>query len=612
MKNKFFVFILIILSFLFIGNKVFASTTLGTIDTTASFAWGENIGWVNFNATNGDVKVSDTGLSGYALSENAGWIYLGDVANDGEGNLSGFAYGENVGYIKFNPTNGGVTINQDGEFFGSALSENAGWIIFSGDYQVKTDWRPKRTRHTNTSSGGYIRPNINKFTRDFPNITAPIINIVDNVGESISNTTNSVLEFLHIKEKSKVEIVKEVVEIPKIAPPSFDAKWNILPEVAISNFVFAPLPYEIRMLALKFPELDKTLKSVGVKNLSDLNKLSGVSLNIPGISQVEKLLNNVGTGNIALVQGLPISNFPLLAKKNLPSEFVFARADGEKVDLNVAMSVNDKGDVSQKISSLPGENLKLVVKPISKAKSVTGYFVFKSATPRISKIESSRNFFSAAILLAFNNNLVEQASPIEQKLVLSSFTYTDPDGDGIYTADVISPSVSGEYEIITVIGYVDPVLGTRQMRLITVIDPEGYIYRKNNGEETRIPGAVVSLYSLNTTTNTYELWRAKEFQQENPQTTDVRGVYSFLVPEGLYYFQVQAPNYLPYKGEVFSVVGGNSIHQNIELKLKQNSNFFAKLDWKMIIIVVLLLLIYNLFKNTLKDRLLKLFKKNGK
>src|SRR3989344_2573540 len=57
-----------------------------------------------------------------------------------------YAWGENVGYIKFNPTNGGVIINSSGEFTGSALGENIGWIIFGGDYKVKTDWRPGSAR----------------------------------------------------------------------------------------------------------------------------------------------------------------------------------------------------------------------------------------------------------------------------------------------------------------------------------------------------------------------------------------------------------------------------------------------------------------------------------
>jgi hypothetical protein len=125
---------------------VFASNTNGTIDPIYKYAWSENTGWINFGTTNGDVHVTDSGLSGYALGENIGWINLDNIVNDGEGNLSGYAWGENAGWIKFNPTNGGVTINSSGEFTGYALGENIGWIIFGGDYKVKTDWRPASAR----------------------------------------------------------------------------------------------------------------------------------------------------------------------------------------------------------------------------------------------------------------------------------------------------------------------------------------------------------------------------------------------------------------------------------------------------------------------------------
>lgn len=38
---------------------------------------------------------------------------------------------------------------------------------------------------------------------------------------------------------------------------------------------------------------------------------------------------------------------------------------------------------------------------------------------------------------------------------------------------------------------------------------------------------MVSLYWLNPEKNQYELWPAREYQQENPQITDVRGTYAF-------------------------------------------------------------------------------------
>ena len=137
------------------GDLVFASETDGTIDSTYKYAWGENIGWINFGTSNGNVHVTDSGLSGYAFGENVGWINLDNVTNDGEGNLSGYAWGENIGWINFNPTYGGVTINSSGEFSGYAWGENIGWIVFNCattnscttvDYKVKTDWRPQSTR----------------------------------------------------------------------------------------------------------------------------------------------------------------------------------------------------------------------------------------------------------------------------------------------------------------------------------------------------------------------------------------------------------------------------------------------------------------------------------
>src|SRR3989338_8808797 len=101
--------------FTFFDKPVFASSTDGTIDLTYKYAYGENIGWVNFGTSNGNVHVTDSRLSGYTLSENIGWIYLGDITNNnGVGTLSGYAWSENTGWIKFNPTNGGGVINSFG------------------------------------------------------------------------------------------------------------------------------------------------------------------------------------------------------------------------------------------------------------------------------------------------------------------------------------------------------------------------------------------------------------------------------------------------------------------------------------------------------------------
>jgi hypothetical protein len=46
----------------------------------------------------------------------------------------GYAWGENVGWINFSPSYGGVTIDPDGNFNGWAWGENIGWINFNSSY----------------------------------------------------------------------------------------------------------------------------------------------------------------------------------------------------------------------------------------------------------------------------------------------------------------------------------------------------------------------------------------------------------------------------------------------------------------------------------------------
>lgn len=121
----------------------------GNIDPVNKWAWGTNVGWLNFNPTDGGVTVCADHLEGYAWSENIGWIKLGTfsgcgahtysnispadygVNRDSSGNLSGNAWSTNTGWIDFSPTNGGVTIDPtSGSFGGYGWAENVGWIHF--------------------------------------------------------------------------------------------------------------------------------------------------------------------------------------------------------------------------------------------------------------------------------------------------------------------------------------------------------------------------------------------------------------------------------------------------------------------------------------------------
>src|SRR3972149_2461077 len=100
--------------------SVFAEN-IDPLNDGSRYAWGENIGWINFKPSQGPgLTVTDTGVTGYA-------------------------WGENIGWINFSPAFGGVTINPTtGVLGGYAWGENVGWISFRSDganpFYLRTSW----------------------------------------------------------------------------------------------------------------------------------------------------------------------------------------------------------------------------------------------------------------------------------------------------------------------------------------------------------------------------------------------------------------------------------------------------------------------------------------
>jgi hypothetical protein len=134
--------ILVIFAVLMIINPARAGN-IDPYNNGSKYAYGENVGWFNFEPNLPDANVgatvTDANLTGFIWAENIGWINLsphyGGVLNDGHGNLSGYAWGENVGWINFDPqfsgTHYGVKIDAAGSFSGYGWGENIGWINFN-------------------------------------------------------------------------------------------------------------------------------------------------------------------------------------------------------------------------------------------------------------------------------------------------------------------------------------------------------------------------------------------------------------------------------------------------------------------------------------------------
>jgi hypothetical protein len=138
---------------------VCAPAAITTIDVINPYAWGANLGWINWrgDTVNGAV-IGEYACSGYLYAANVGWINLGGgspangiryqnlsandfgVNNDGLGNLSGYAWGANIGWIVFG-TNGAPKVDLlTGRMSGYVYSANCGWISLSNaTAQVQTD-----------------------------------------------------------------------------------------------------------------------------------------------------------------------------------------------------------------------------------------------------------------------------------------------------------------------------------------------------------------------------------------------------------------------------------------------------------------------------------------
>ena len=89
-----------------IAAGVYAGNT-DPYDDGSKYAYGENVGWFDFNPSQGPgVTIYNGKVTGFVWQENAGWINLspadyGGVTYDSNRHLSGYAWGENIGWIHF-------------------------------------------------------------------------------------------------------------------------------------------------------------------------------------------------------------------------------------------------------------------------------------------------------------------------------------------------------------------------------------------------------------------------------------------------------------------------------------------------------------------------------
>lgn len=157
MKDLIFicVSILIVGVIFFASMWVFASAATGNV---SGYAWGENLGWVNFGCAQCSAELTDSAMTGYAWSDVAGWINFapthGGVTHDGNGTLGGTAWSERLGWISFS---GALVNTATGRITGTCGSAGAtaGRINFGcANCSAVTTWRPPPPTSPPPSGGG--------------------------------------------------------------------------------------------------------------------------------------------------------------------------------------------------------------------------------------------------------------------------------------------------------------------------------------------------------------------------------------------------------------------------------------------------------------------------
>jgi hypothetical protein len=380
-------------------------------------------------------------------------------------------------------------------------------------------------------------------------------NVLNQIAQQLNNIAQqTALLFAGRPETPTISYPPLSQSVPQTPQLVFQNNWQVLPAIPSSNlsFVNNATPVNIQDLAVKFPQLANTFKALGMGNTINTKELSNTMLVLPTIA--DTLGSLLVKGNSAF-QGVSLAELSANAKAVIPTNVVFARTPDEKIDYGMSLTVASNGAVQQTMKTLVNKVIELVVKPDNPVTSVDGYLVL---------VKTNAGPVANTLMGAGKQPQANPASvKSPQGVIVSQFQYAETTGAGIYTSQIETPSIDGQYKIVTVLNYKNASLGSKELDMTALIDPEGYVYVQSSLGETRIANVVISIYWLNPATNAFELWPAKNYSQFNPQKTDVTGKYSFLVPPGNYYMTATKTGYKPYKSDNLIVQTGSAVEQDI-------------------------------------------------
>ena len=259
------------------------SYAASTINTVNRFAYGANLGWMDWrgDVANGAV-IGAFVCSGHIYAANVGWISLGDgtpangvryannsgadfgVNHDGAGNLTGRAYGANIGWLTF--TNrasdgsiyGGPTVNLiNGRLSGFVWSANCGWISLStAEGFVQTD-----SMDYGPDLDGDGIPDM--WELQFAANLGVLSGSADTDGDGATNAEEFEADTNPLLDTSRLRLTS-ILRPDSVAPVTLN--WSSSPtrqyRIQSSAEVVAPLPWADSVLGLIPPDAGETTSRV--------------------------------------------------------------------------------------------------------------------------------------------------------------------------------------------------------------------------------------------------------------------------------------------------------------------------------------------------------------
>ncbi|HPV70775.1 MAG TPA: fibronectin type III domain-containing protein [Candidatus Magasanikbacteria bacterium] len=146
-----------------------------------------------------------------------------------------------------------------------------------------------------------------------------------------------------------------------------------------------------------------------------------------------------------------------------------------------------------------------------------------------------------SLVLNFNNNFYLFSFEVEKN---------------IWSTEILVPEATGNYSASIRINFQDKQTAIVEWQ--TQVLPWGQIYEKKNGLQVPVVGATVSLLTSPT------LWPAEAYGEKNPQITNDRGEFGFVVPEGRYVLQIEKTGFQTRQTGYFNSQGV-VINNNLEI-----------------------------------------------